>query len=100
MVRAAIEPPELALAFGLAFAFAFIREAAELVFAFGFGDDATDPVGAPEAETVGNAAPGSATAATDECVLNESSAASPAAVLPRVKMARRMKPPGGAGRTG
>jgi hypothetical protein len=77
-------------------AFAF-GEAVEVARAFGFVVGVTGAVGAPVADVAAGEAAGAATSAADEWVLNESSAASPAAVLPRVKMARRMKPPGAGG---
>jgi hypothetical protein len=85
MVRVVIEPPEPALAV----AFIFAGEAVEL--AFGLADGAMDAAGVAAAalDALG-LTPGSATSAADVWVLNDSSAASPAAVLPMVKMARRM----------
>src|SRR5580692_11570601 len=89
MVRVAVMPPEPAPM--VAFAFG---EAVEVARAFGFVVGVTGAVGAPVADVAAGEAAGAATSAADEWVLNESSAASPAAVLPRVRMARRMKPPG------
>src|SRR5580692_2902198 len=93
-VRVAVEPPEPAPAVALIRAFG---EAVALIPAFGFVVGVTGAAGAPVADDAAGEAPGSATSAADEWVLNDSSAASPAAVLPRVKMARRMKPPGAGG---
>src|ERR1700722_11068919 len=91
-VRVAVDMPEPDIGLALAFAFIFIGEAAGLAFAL--AGAVPDAAGVAVADAAAGEAPGSATSATDEWVLNESSAASPAAVLPRVKMARRMKPPG------
>ena len=60
------------------------------VLAFALVGVAMGAVGAPAADAAAGQAAGSATSAADVWVLNESSAASPAAVLPRVRMARRM----------
>jgi hypothetical protein len=97
-VRVAVDPPEPAVGLAPGFAFVFMGEAAELAFAF--AGVVADAAGVAPADAAAGEAPGSATSATDEWVLNESSAASPAAVLPRVKMARRMRSPRVAGQVG
>src|ERR1700733_2709674 len=99
IVRVAVDPPEPDIGLALAFAFIFTGEAAELAFALALAGVVTDAAGVAAADAAAGEAPGPATSAADEWVLNESSAASPAAVLPRVKMARRMRSPRG-GRSG
>src|ERR1700735_189633 len=64
MVRVAVDPPEPDIGLALALALA---------------GAVPDAAGAAAADAAAREAPGSATSATDEWVLNESSAASPAA---------------------